>query len=556
MTNPAMGASSRPSRAIRLVLLLEAVLGGLVLVWSLLDQERIKNDLERLQRTHVDLTVKLIADGLSHASAAMDSLAEQAEEELAIRLEWLAKTPWDDIRPETLRELGLEIYLREEPGAEALAVFSETAPARRAAVVERLRRIPADEPLDETLLSPEKLLCASAPLRQGRAVACRPAETWLRFKQDASLGHWLREVAVSPVRYVLVQDADGILAGAGDFQGRPIRLDDPILADTLRSGAASYRFLSLGDSELFEGLSLLALPDDSRAVLRVGLDAGPVQAMRQSVRRRHLTLLAAVVLLLAGTLLAGWRLSVRDRRLGALEEAAAERERERQHWQSLGQMAAGVAHEVRNPLNTARMAAQRLEREFSVPEGEREEFRDLCRVLRSECDRIGRVIEEFLDLSRPLVLNPAPARPEDFEPALFAGVRLRAEAEKKTLRIRVEEIPPGRYDLPRLRQIADNLVGNALDAIAPSGEVRVRLWHDSGTLRLLVDDNGPGMDPSLLERIRQPFTSTKARGLGMGLFLCRRMAEAHGGGLVIESEPQKGTRVEVFVRPAPPEPGE
>lgn len=547
-----MDSPSRPVRAIRIVLLLEAVLGAVVLSWSLLDQERTRRDLEGLQRTHVDVTVKLIADGLSHASAAMDALAEQAEEELAIRLDWLARTPWPDIRPEALRDLGLEIYLREEPGVETQAVFLETAPERRGALVERLRRIPADEPIDETLLFDEKLLCASAPRGDGRAVACRPADTWLRFKQDASLGHWMREVAVPPVRYLQVQDAEGILAGAGDFKGQPAWEDDPLLASTLRSGAAAYRPISLPDGELFEGLSVMALPDGSRAVLRVGLDAGAVFAMRRSLRARHLALVAAVLALLGGTLLAGWRLSARDRRLRALEEAAAAREREREHWQSLGQMAAGVAHEVRNPLNTVRMAAQRLEREFSIPGGEREEYRELCRVLLSESGRIGRVIEEFMDLSRPLSLNPTPVPAEDFEAGLLAGARLRATEEKKTLLIQAERLAPGRFDLPRLRQIADNLVGNALDATPPGGTVRVALRSEGERLLLCVEDDGPGMDPALLERIRQPFTSTKARGLGMGLFIARRLAEAHGGELRIESQPGRGTRIEVRVSSLPP----
>lgn len=550
-----MASSIRPARAIRLVLLLEAVLGVVVLSWSLLDQERTERDLDRLQRTHVDLTVKLIADGLGHATASMDAIFEFAEEELAIRLQWLANLAMQDIGDSDLAALGLQLYLREMPDTEPEAVLAPQLRERQPVVLERLRRLPREEPLSESLLAEENLLCASAPLPTGRAVACRSAEIFRRIQQEASLGHWMREVAASPVRYVQVQDAEGILAAAGELGAQPAWEDDPLLSDTLRSGAPFYRALSLPDGELFEGLSAMELPDGSQAVLRVGLDANPVAGMRHSVRRRHLSLLAAVFVLLMGTLVAGWRLSARDRRLQALEEAAAERERERQRWQSLGQMAAGVAHEVRNPLNTARMAAQRIEREFTVPDGEREEFRELCRVLLAECDRIGRVIEEFLDLSRPLSLNPAPVRAEDFEPALFAGARLRAAEEKKTLLIQTGDLRPGRFDLPRLRQIADNLIGNALDATPPGKTVRVALRSEGERLWLSVEDEGPGMGPELLERIRQPFTSTKARGLGMGLFVCRRLAEAHGGDLSIESQPGQGTRIEVRVTslPAPDE---
>jgi signal transduction histidine kinase len=109
-------------------------------------------------------------------------------------------------------------------------------------------------------------------------------------------------------------------------------------------------------------------------------------------------------------------------------------------------------------------------------------------------------------------------------------------------------VDPGRFG-----QIVGNLVANALDAVTVGGTVRVSAYCGPEGLRVLVQDDGPGMDGETLLRVEQAFVSTKAHGTGLGLPLARRLVEAHGGRLRLESTPGEGTRAEVILPPRPKE---
>jgi two-component system sensor histidine kinase HydH len=194
------------------------------------------------------------------------------------------------------------------------------------------------------------------------------------------------------------------------------------------------------------------------------------------------------------------------------------------------------------------MVSQRLPREFSVPEQEREEFNNLALLLRSESDRVNRVVTDFLQLGKPITLRIESIEAEQAVREAVLPMQVRAKQENVALEIdnqcdRVIEL-----DTDRFRQIMANLVGNALDAVSPnSGKVVVRSECRAEGLCVEIEDNGPGMEREQIERVLQPFVSFKSKGTGLGLPLVKRLVEAHGGRFELLSTPGRGTTATLFI---------
>ncbi len=202
---------------------------------------------------------------------------------------------------------------------------------------------------------------------------------------------------------------------------------------------------------------------------------------------------------------------------------------------SLGELAAGVAHEIRNPIGMIRSSAQLLEGSTGLSEHER----TLLGVIETEATRVAGTITEFVGFA-------APTKPSisscDVEPMLDrARTMLAAEAARRGMRIDVDVEP----DLPRvlvdpelLHRVLANLVLNALQVQSRGGWVGLSARSAGpGEVALHVADHGPGIPEGDLERIFQPFFSRRAGGTGLGLSIAQRIVSAIGGRISVESGP-------------------
>jgi signal transduction histidine kinase len=236
-------------------------------------------------------------------------------------------------------------------------------------------------------------------------------------------------------------------------------------------------------------------------------------------------------------------------RIGAVVARLQQREREArqaEHLAAVGQMAAGIAHELRNPLQPMKILVQAAAEREPAPglDG-----RDLA-VLEQEIGRLERSIQTFLDFARPPLLEK---RPFDAGAVLRQAVDLLA-ARAAQQGVRVECDVPGwpvevRADAGQVRQVVLNLLLNALDATPHGGTVRVELHEEEGRdlrdsplrwLMLRVSDTGCGLPAGLGPRIFEPFVSTKETGLGLGLSICKRIVEAHEGEIQAGDRPGGG----------------
>ncbi len=199
----------------------------------------------------------------------------------------------------------------------------------------------------------------------------------------------------------------------------------------------------------------------------------------------------------------------------------------------VGQMAAGIAHEVRNPLMAIKLLVQATA-ERQGTGGFRP--RDL-QVLEEEIVRLEQIVSGFLDFARPPRLEARPVDVKELAERTVDGVRTRAELQGVTIVVEPSKGPTiASADPNQLRQVLFNLLFNALDAQPQGGRIIIKVCMRQGPegtqeLALTVEDAGPGLSPELGDRVFEPFVSTKESGLGLGLSICRRIAETHGGSL-------------------------
>jgi len=218
-------------------------------------------------------------------------------------------------------------------------------------------------------------------------------------------------------------------------------------------------------------------------------------------------------------------------------------------------LAAGLAHEIRNPLAGLQGSAELLAREA---EGTAREY---ARVIAREAKRVDGLVRELLDLARPAALQPAPVNVHSVIGDVMLLARGLPGGDRMAFTERYDpSLPPLRADREKLTQVVLNLTRNAVDASAqtPGAEVifetsvaSLRLRGADGRTRPLarisVVDNGPGIAEAMLPRLFTPFATSKSSGTGLGLAISRRIVEAHGGRIEVKNRAGGGVEATIFL---------
>lgn len=236
--------------------------------------------------------------------------------------------------------------------------------------------------------------------------------------------------------------------------------------------------------------------------------------------------------------LAETRLSIEQRRVRHKED---ERKRHLEKLSAVGQLAAGLAHEIRNPLTSIRGFVQ-------LSAAESKEVKRWESIILPEIDRINDLLKQFLDLS-----DSRPSKYCLFQldqliydvhqllmpKAILMGHELKIQDHTTSLLVEA--------DPEELKQVLINLIQNGLDALDEHGRVVVtwQLWEDQ--IEIEVKDNGLGIKPEHLSRIFDPFFTTKDEGTGMGLSICHRIIQEHGGQIHVVSQPGRGTSFHIYL---------
>ena len=287
----------------------------------------------------------------------------------------------------------------------------------------------------------------------------------------------------------------------------------------------------------------IEVPIGDFGTLKVGVSQRELEARVEVLRGKlYKRIFAAAVVSFLGILAASWAVMLLVRRTRKVEAARIEAERRAE----LGEVATGLAHEIRNPLNAMSLNLELLEEQLEKG-ASGVSAAELAAATRVETGRLARLLSDFLSYARPSPLVTVPA--DLNEPAAEAVSFLRPEARMR--RIALEFQPreggaPALLDSARVKQVVLNLVGNALDAVEAEGatarEVDVAVEDGGRYWFLTVSDRGPGIDGKKSTEIFRVFVSTKPAGTGMGLPIAERIVRAHGGELTLVSVKGEPTR--------------
>ncbi|MFQ5883437.1 MAG: ATP-binding protein, partial [Candidatus Methylomirabilales bacterium] len=251
--------------------------------------------------------------------------------------------------------------------------------------------------------------------------------------------------------------------------------------------------------------------------------------------------------------------------ISSLQEAkrALEAEHERQLEQaekmaSLGQLASAIAHEVKNPLGGVSGAMQVLAEDYPIDDPKREVIDEMLGQLR----RLDKTVKDLLSYARPASPEPVACDVSDVvERALFFIRQQVRESQISVVTEYGKDLPQVHVDPQQMQQVILNIALNGVQAMPEEGTLTVRTrvltdWSSgvsgssltspgSAYVEVAISDTGKGIPPEDLKKIFQPFFTTKHRGTGLGLPICQRIVEQHGGTISVESEVGKGTTVSV-----------
>lgn len=348
--------------------------------------------------------------------------------------------------------------------------------------------------------------------------------------------------------YIVVMDRQGTILDATGRVPEKWREADMHLSEIL-SGKRTIESRKV----IYQGRNLLdmAIPfvlnDKIAGVVRIGLERESMDRILAE-NRRNMMIFSILIVLIA--LLAMWLLfHNQNRHLAGIVEMERRLDKA-ERLSALGQLAAGVAHEIRNPLNAVSMASQRLKRDF-VPadEDKAREFQSLAGVIRDEIRRLNGIIEEFLTFSKSRRLEFHDYPVTDVLQKIVNLIR--EEATAKNIDIRTHWSTDGAVipmDMDKLQQALLNIIKNAMESIDGKGVIDITVTQKTkDKVSIKVSDTGCGMTSNEVERIFSPEYTTKEKGLGLGLPLAHEIVRGHSGEILVFSEQGSGTTFEIIL---------
>jgi signal transduction histidine kinase len=345
------------------------------------------------------------------------------------------------------------------------------------------------------------------------------------------------------ILYVSVQDASlNILAHTDpSFIGR--KEEEPFLKDSLLSNQLlSRRYQSIKGEEIFEVVKSFSLNGQSMGLIRIGYSPKEIDPVLGRIKKNvALSIFFFLILGISAIALIWVNQNRHLRKMKELEDRIQLAER----LSSLGHLAAGVAHEIRNPLNAIGMGLQRLKREFLPPdETKKEDYISFIELILKEIRRVNAIIEQFLTLSRPFQLNLKESSLQDLLKNLAALFNEEASSLGITLQAKIlSDLPPIKMDSERLTQAFINIMKNGMQAMGKGGTLGIETKSSKEGVEVIISDSGSGIPADQMEKIFNYYYTTNEKGVGLGLPIAHRIIEAHGGQLKIESRAGSGTKV-------------
>lgn len=368
----------------------------------------------------------------------------------------------------------------------------------------------------------------------GAVVVNTESEKMLDLRKEIGMGSLFKRISVPEnVRYIVLQDTLGIIASSPGITQMSRIGDEPFLLKAA-PGILSWRFIPSGNGGILEIVQPLVVDDVNIGLIRIGLDTSVFRDITNRAKKYFLILFLIAVI--TATLLSIYLVQRQNYTLlnqehdrilmevRNMEEDARRTER----LASMGKLAAGVAHEIRNPLNSIDMLVQLLDSEFEVVSG-KEQYSSFLISIKKEIARISIIVGNFLKFSRPPELGLERVAVKRIVDDVMAVIGEKAKA----LGIGISQnIDPGIVcvcDIDQMKQVILNLLLNALDAVGSDGFIVIDVESKAKKVILKISDSGPGIPEEAMGSIFDPYFTTKDGGVGLGLSEVHRIVTMHNG---------------------------
>jgi signal transduction histidine kinase len=382
------------------------------------------------------------------------------------------------------------------------------------------------------------------------------AESLVRFRRQVGVERLIAELGrESGVSGVTLLDPNLIALASSDPAAVGRQEDDPFLRQALQAGSVrSWRLTSPDGHAVYEVVKPFALQDQRAGLIRLDLStAGLTEVSRQAQRSILWYSLGLLAVGVVGAVAIFW---IHARHLAerrALEAAMAQEQR----LSAAGNLAAGVAHEIRNPLNAISIGLQRLRLEFAPPDPEsQQEYARFTQIMQAEVARLNTIVDRFLALAGPSRLTLTEEDLTVVLEDLLALLASQAAAQK------IQVVSDLRLDGGRVRMDRQTLVHalmnvllNAMQAMPNGGRLIVRAEATGSAprqARIAISDTGPGILPEHRERIFEPYFTTKEGGTGLGLALAQKIIAEHHGDIQVEDHAGGGATFVIRLPLLPP----
>lgn len=213
---------------------------------------------------------------------------------------------------------------------------------------------------------------------------------------------------------------------------------------------------------------------------------------------------------------------------------------------AMGELASGVAHEIRNPINAIGMIAQRLNKEFKV-ENEKEEYHSITSLLRSEVTRVNKIITQFLSYAKPLSLQIKKINSKNFFDDIYRLFSDQAKLKGVELTKLSDQSFEMMIDPELIKQSLMNLIQNAIDAVDKKGKVEINYFKKGTNLIIEVTDNGNGIPEDIKNKIFDLYYTSKPEGTGLGLSIVQKIIVEHNGTIEVFSEVNKYAKFKITI---------
>ncbi|MCK9273833.1 MAG: ATP-binding protein [Syntrophales bacterium] len=355
---------------------------------------------------------------------------------------------------------------------------------------------------------------------------------------------WEQELA-----YLTVADNDGKVLGTVGKLPQEHQERSRIVTDEILSGRLDIlsRKLRHKDADFLDIIAPLHLDSSVIGYARLGLKWDRARAILAENRNRMI--ISTILIILIGIMSITALYQNQSRHLARMDEME-KKLRRAERLSALGQLAAGVAHEIRNPLNAVSIASQRLQREYApANEEEKKEFYRITGIIREEIRRLNNIIEEFVTFFR---IRKMELKSHPLEEVILKIANL-VEGEFKSRNIDLKTYLNGHnlrvmMDSDKLTQAFHNLLKNAMESIPASGIISISVDPVNGDrLAVRISDTGTGLTEEEIEQIFNPEYTTKEKGLGLGLTLAHEIIQSHKGEISVTSRKGSGTTFEIIL---------